>query len=139
MRIFKDLEMVEQLGSEIPRILEYYGKESFNFSDNFLRMTFATKVGAVKDNNQIEAGKGGVISSEIGGANDENPKLTKRQKEVLRLIAKNSAITYNEIAETLGVNESAVGKHINAIKDKGFLERKEGTRGYWEVNIEGKQ
>jgi predicted HTH transcriptional regulator len=36
MRIFKDLELVEQLGSGIPRILEYYGKDSFSFSDNFL-------------------------------------------------------------------------------------------------------
>jgi len=95
MRIFKDLEMVEQLGSGIPLILEHYGNESFKFSDNFLRMTFATKAST-----------------------------------------ENSAITYNEIAETLGINESAVGKHINAIKDNGFLERKEGTRGYWEVNVE---
>ena len=40
MRIYKDLEMVEQLGSGIPRILETYGKECFNFSENFLRMVF---------------------------------------------------------------------------------------------------
>ena len=43
MRIFKDLELVEQLGSGIPRILEHYGKESFSFPDNFLRMTFIAK------------------------------------------------------------------------------------------------
>lgn len=40
MRIFKDLGMVEQLGSGVPRILESYDKECFAFSDNFLRMTF---------------------------------------------------------------------------------------------------
>lgn len=40
MRIFKDLGLVEQLGSGIPRILESYGKECFAFSDNFLRMQF---------------------------------------------------------------------------------------------------
>jgi predicted HTH transcriptional regulator len=40
MRIFKDLEMVEQLGSGIPRILEAYDESSFTFSENFLRMTF---------------------------------------------------------------------------------------------------
>ena len=40
MRIFKDVEMVEQMGSGIPRILEYYGKECFQFSENFLRMVF---------------------------------------------------------------------------------------------------
>jgi ATP-dependent DNA helicase RecG len=40
MRIFKDLGMVEQLGSGVPRILESYGRECFTFSDHFLRMSF---------------------------------------------------------------------------------------------------
>jgi predicted HTH transcriptional regulator len=40
MRIFKDLELVEHLGSGIPRILEFYPKECFRFTENFLRMTF---------------------------------------------------------------------------------------------------
>ena len=39
MRIFKDLDLVEQLGSGIPRILQYYKREHFHFSDNFLRVT----------------------------------------------------------------------------------------------------
>ena len=147
MRIFKDLELVEQLGSGIPRILDHYGKESFNFSDNFLRMTFVTKetnakVDALIENNKggqidIEEGGviGGVISGVIGSEIDSKSQLTKRQKEVLKLIAENNTITYNEIAGVLGINESAVGKHINAIKEKGFLERKDGTRGYWEITI----
>ena len=46
MRIFKDLNLVEQLGSGIPRILATYGKDCFQFSDNFLRMTFP-KEGAI--------------------------------------------------------------------------------------------
>lgn len=40
MRIYKDLEMVEYLGSGIPRILKAYPKKSFVFTDNFLRMIF---------------------------------------------------------------------------------------------------
>ena len=40
MRIYKDLDLVEQLGSGIPRILESYSKDCFKFSDNFLRMSF---------------------------------------------------------------------------------------------------
>ena len=40
MRVFKDVDLVEQLGSGIPRILETYGKECFQFSANFLRMVF---------------------------------------------------------------------------------------------------
>ena len=40
MRVFRDMELVEQLGSGIPRILRSYGKECFYFSENFVRMCF---------------------------------------------------------------------------------------------------
>lgn len=40
MRVFKDLGMVEQLGSGVPRILQAYDKDCFKFSDNYLRMVF---------------------------------------------------------------------------------------------------
>ncbi|MFR7878965.1 MAG: ATP-binding protein [Butyricimonas paravirosa] len=40
MRVFRDLDLVEHLGSGIPRILRSYGKECFKFTENFLRMTF---------------------------------------------------------------------------------------------------
>jgi len=40
MRVYRDLELVEQLGSGVPRILESYGKECFRFMGNFIRMTF---------------------------------------------------------------------------------------------------
>ena len=39
-------------------------------------------------------------------------------------------------AEALSINESAVGKHITAIKNKGFLVRQGDTRGYWEINLD---
>jgi len=38
MRIFKDLDLVEQLGSGIPRVLQFYSKNCFLFSENFLRV-----------------------------------------------------------------------------------------------------
>lgn len=40
MRIFKDIKLVEQLGTGVQRILKYYGKECFSFTDNFIRITF---------------------------------------------------------------------------------------------------
>lgn len=44
MRVYRDLELVEQLGSGVPRILEGYGKECFRFMDNFIRMSFPASV-----------------------------------------------------------------------------------------------
>ena len=40
MRVFRDLDLVEHLGSGVPRILRSYGKECFKFTENFLRMIF---------------------------------------------------------------------------------------------------
>ena len=40
MRVFRDLDLVEHLGSGVPRILGSYRKECFKFTENFLRMTF---------------------------------------------------------------------------------------------------
>ena len=139
MRIFKDLELVEQLGSGIPRILEHYGKESFSFSDNFLRMTFMAKETAVEKGGQIGGVMGGLKGGQIGGqiekAIDAISELTLRQKQVLKLIAKDSRISRSGIAEVLHINESAIQKHLNNLKDAGYIERQGGTRGYWEVNL----
>lgn len=40
MRVYRDLELVEQLGSGIPRILQSYGRGCFVFLPNFTRMVF---------------------------------------------------------------------------------------------------
>jgi ATP-dependent DNA helicase RecG len=56
--------------------------------------------------------------------------LTERQKEVIK---QDNKISYRAIAQQLNINESAVLKHIEILKDKGFIERIGGTRGYWKV------
>ncbi|MCK5818203.1 MAG: transcriptional regulator [Psychromonas sp.] len=38
MRIIRDVDLVEQLGSGIPRILEAYSKDAFCFTENFTRL-----------------------------------------------------------------------------------------------------
>ena len=40
MRVFRDLEIVEHLGSGVPRILNAYGKDAFEIRDSYLRIVF---------------------------------------------------------------------------------------------------
>jgi ATP-dependent DNA helicase RecG len=40
MRIFRDLDRVEYLGSGMPRILKAYSEKAFRFTENFTRMSF---------------------------------------------------------------------------------------------------
>ena len=56
IRVFKDLGMVEQLGSGVPRILESYGRECFTFSENFLRMVFPIQGGQASGQASGQAG-----------------------------------------------------------------------------------
>ena len=133
MRVFKDLDMVEQLGSGVPRILEFYGKDCFKFSEHFLRMTFPIDT-------EDATVSGGQIGGAIGGAIaivDQNLELTKKQNEVLDILKQNSKISYRTIAQQLNINESAVLKHLELLKDKGYIERIGGTRGFWKIKKEG--
>ena len=57
--------------------------------------------------------------------------LTKRQKEVLALIVENPLISRKQLAEKLGINESAVQKHTDALKKKDIIERDSATTGQW--------
>lgn len=40
MRVFHDLDMVEQFGNGMRRILHTYNENSFSFTDNFMRTSF---------------------------------------------------------------------------------------------------
>ena len=62
MRIFKDLDLVEHLGSGIPRILRDYPRDCFRFTENFLRMTFPN-AWDLSEEDEIESG---AIGSPIG-------------------------------------------------------------------------
>jgi len=155
MRVFKDLDLVEQLGSGIPRILESYPKECFKFSDNFLRMTFPAAQleyqaeeknvdasgGQINDKTDAQTGGqigeqiGGQIGSPIGGQiGGQIQDLTDRQIEVLNIIVKDHKATRKDIAGQMKIRESAVSKHLTILKNKGHITRIGGTRGYWKVN-----
>lgn len=125
MRIYRDLELVEQLGSGVPRILEIYDKSCFRFFPNFIRMTFPKNTGGI-----IDGIISGAIGGIIGGAINE---LTDRQKEVLELIKNNPKISITQIAETLEISRSAIQEHIDLLKEKQIIEREGGTKGYWKI------
>jgi predicted HTH transcriptional regulator len=77
---------------------------------------------------------GGAIE-DLGGA-IEVSQLTERQQEILVLIRANPKVSYRSLAEQLDINQSALQKHLNHLKDAGWLERMGGTRGYWAIKKE---
>jgi len=50
MRIFRDMELVEQIGSGMSRILKVYDRSIFKFTPNFLTVSFPTEESFVENN-----------------------------------------------------------------------------------------
>jgi predicted HTH transcriptional regulator len=67
------------------------------------------------------------VGGQIGG------QISETQLKILNLIIGNQKISRKEIATILGINESAIQKHLERLKQIEILERKEGTRGYWKI------
>ena len=116
MRIFKDLDMVEQLGSGVPRILKVYSKDCFVFGDSFTRMVFP-------------------IETTVKGSQKTTQKSSQKSSQKILLIVKNNPeITTEEIAQLIGITRRAVAKQIANLKKAGKLRRIGPDKGgYWEI------
>ncbi len=124
MRIYKDLEMVEQLGSGVPRILTFYDKECFLFSDNFLRMTFPASESVIEEIQK----KFGTISERI------RKEFGKNISSAFDVISKNPDYTAEQIGKEINKTSRTVENYLQKLKQAGIIERK-GPKlgGYWEV------
>lgn len=56
------------------------------------------------------------------------------QNAILRLISENASITSREMANKLGINRSAVSKHLKKMQDNDIIHR-EGSQksGHWVI------
>lgn len=118
MRIFKDLRLVEHLGTGVRRILRVYDKSIFEFYPNFLRVTFKFRENIFE---KFDSNKKEVEKLRIGVA-------------ILDNIKQNPYITVKELAVIIKVSERTIMRYINDLIEDSNLARvghKKG--GYWEI------
>lgn len=127
MRIFKDVGLVEQLGSGVPRILESYGKECFHFSDNFLRMSFPSSIRSVKQSRK-DFGK---ISERI------RKEFGKEISRAYEIICEHPEYTAEQIGDAISKSSRTVETYISKLKEAGYIVRK-GPKlgGEWKILID---
>ena len=91
--------------------------------------------------------KGGRIGNSIrlvvkrGRANNvednrgDNPLLSlpDEQRRICDILKGNPKISIRKMAEMLGIRKNTLDKQLSALKAKGFIERRNGTRGSWQV------
>jgi len=116
MRVFKDVKLVEQLGSGIQRILKAYDRNIFSFSPNFLKVSFpAENVGKVVGKN---------VGKLVGkNAGDKLLKLNDTQKRIISLIQSNKDITQAEISEQLNVTTRTVERNMKKLQENNIINR----------------
>ncbi len=119
MRVFKDLEMVEHLGSGLPRITEFYGPECFRFTENFLRITFVASRAVYEE---VETPVAGQVTQEPESRLESRLESKLAAKVVLMLDA--AALGKLALAQGLG-HQSVSGelnKQIRRLLDGGLIE-----------------
>lgn len=119
MRVFKDVGLVEQLGSGMSRILKVYDKSIFNISEHFIKVEFPFSV--PKDNKIIATG-------------DDNGDDNGDEIKVLNVLRVDPAITAKRLAETINMSPRKISRIIRELREKGRIVRIGSDRkGYWEI------
>ena len=120
MKVFRDLDLVEQMGTGIIRILESYDKSSFEFFPNFIRVTFPF------NENKFN------IEKRVSVKTLEN--LTKIQNSIISLMSDSPTITQDKLARLLDVNIRTIQRNIKNLIELGIVERIGATKkGEWKV------
>lgn len=117
MRIFKDLDLVEQLGTGIKRILKYYDEEIYKFTPNFIKVDFIFNENTLTNKDIINANN-----------------LNNTQEKILSLIKEDNIITQEQIADKMKINRVNVAKNIRILKEKGLIARVGSNKnGKWKI------
>lgn len=118
MKVFNDLDLVEQMGTGIIRILQSYNKEAFEFFPNFIRVTFPFNENKFK-----------ITKKKI-----PNNNLTETQNNIIGLMLDSPTITQETLARLLDVNIRTIQRNIKTLMDIGLVERTGATKkGIWNV------
>jgi len=121
MRVFRELNFVEQLGTGIQRVLKTYDKEIFEFFPNHIRVTVPFSKNKFKEGKSLKK--------------EAYQSLNKLQSSIVNLILDKPNITQEELARILDVNKRTIIRNFKTLIDKNYIKRI-GTNknGYWKVN-----
>ena len=123
-RVFKDVGLVEQLGSGMSRILKFYDKNIFEISEHYIKVIFPFS--SSNDEKNIANGDiNGDISGDING--DE--------KRILLLLQKEPGITAKRISDETGFSTRKISRIIKNLREKKRIVRVGSARqGYWQID-----
>lgn len=127
MRVFRDLELVEHLGTGIRRILKRYNKNIYHFYPHFIKVSIKYNQNEFEYNNKIEANGNRLDYSKS--------ELNNIQKGIIGLMLDSPKITQEEMSNLLGVTPRTIRNHIKYLIDNDYVERTGANKnGKWIVS-----
>ena len=121
MRIFKDVDLVEQLGTGMEKMLAAYTPNIFELSPNFFHVMLRPEAEKTTEKNDFTTEKEEIFTE-------------KTTEKILRAIKDNPYITTKELALEFDITDDGVFYHIRKLRIAGRIQRAGGRKsGYWEV------
>lgn len=119
MRVFKDVGLVEQLGSGMSRILQVYEQNIFQISEHFIKVVFPFSWTEETENSVNRKG--------VGDDNGDDIK-------VLLILTETPSLTAKEISKRTGFSTRKVSRIIKRLRESEKITRIGSDRkGYWKI------
>lgn len=118
IRVFKDVDLIENIGSGVLRILDAYDKSCFKFMDHFLRVSFKYKENPFEYDEKTDK----KTTKKTDKKTTKKIKVKPQEKDVLNFCK--DAKTLKEITTYFGFKDIATFKknYINPLLEKGTLQ-----------------
>lgn len=124
MRVFKDVGLVEQLGSGMSRILKAYDRDIFQISEHFIKAVFP----------YAESGNTTIIATGDDNGNDNGNEIGDDEK-VLGLLKEQPSITVKELSVRFSFSTRKISRIMKKLRENGKITRVGSDRkGYWKIN-----
>lgn len=118
LKIFSDLDYIDQTGHGIPLIVKNYGKDAFYISEHTIIVT-------------IPLNKELLENIEKSASNIE---LNEAENKILELIKNNPTYKTTDFVNLTEYSEAYINKIIRSLKDKNYIKRIGSNKnGYWDI------
>ena len=125
--IFAQLRISDKSGRGVPKIVETYTRNAFQFRDNSIVVTIPF--------NSIKK-----IGDKIGNNIGDKPVITRKhglnltRERILTEMRHNPNITKSELVILIGISDTAIDNNIRYLRNNRYIKRiGENKNGYWEV------
>lgn len=132
MRIFSDLNLCEQLGSGMKKILKVYPEGVFTISDHFVIAKFnydkeallilgnqTTQNDSTKENETLNT----ILSNAMNEPINESLELSRSVSEILSYVTRENTVTMDTLTLELGLSRETVKRGLRFLRDNGYIKR----------------